>query len=361
MTDAVDERALHVVSPASLRTWFRFFVHDPGGLDRIQHVGDDPRLSPDRLLRRLETTGARVAVFHSSHETLLRDRALADRLRDRGYPAFAQSPEAARLGVDKFVMRRFFQEYGLSALPWWRPDSPEGTADNPLVVVKARSGTQSLGTRLARLRGAALAGDEFCELYADGTEYSVLVYRDAAGDAVLPPVWKGPTSPDLVPPWRRLRLCPNPLGGAELDRRLREWGLRTAVAARVCGWVEVELLVTGDGTVHVLEINPRVSGTMRIAALATGIPPFSLHREPALRGDLAAVRRAAEVPYSGPPIADPARATFGTSRLTVAADSYAELVRMLGAAAEGQAGVVLASLVSTEESGRSVAVAGGRR
>jgi carbamoylphosphate synthase large subunit len=360
-TVAINERALHVVSPESLRTWLRYFVHDPGGLDRIQHVSDDPQLSLGRLLRRLEAIDARVAVFHSSHETLLRDCALARQLRGRSYAAFAQSPEAARLGVDKFLMRRFFQAHGLSALPWWRRETLGEAADDPMVVVKARSGTQSVGTRLARLRTAALAADEFCELYADGTEYSILVYRDGAGDAVLPPVWKGPTSPDLVPPWRRLRLCPDPLGGSELDTRLREWGLRTAVAARVCGWVEVELLVTGDGAVHVLEINPRVSGTMRIAALATGVRPFSLHREPALRGNLDAVARAAEVPYTGPAIADPARAMFGTSRLTVAAARYGELVQMLGTAADAQARAVLAPLVSTEEIDRSVVVAGDTR
>src|SRR6185369_16359938 len=98
--------------------------------------------------------------------------------------------------------------------------------------------------------------------------------------------WKGATSRALVPPWRRLRLCPYPPLPAGLEALLRADARALADAIDTAGFVEIEYLVTADGRRVVLEINPRVSGTMRIASLATGIPIFSL---PVLRdvaGDL---------------------------------------------------------------------------
>ncbi|MEW1860526.1 orotidine-5'-phosphate decarboxylase [Streptomyces sp. NPDC088194] len=351
---------LHVVAPGSLLAWLPYFVADPGGLDQVVHAGTGPDLASEEARDALRGTDADLVVFHSSHETLLRDSALADELRAQGRTVLAQSARAARLGVDKFAMRGLLDEEGLSTLPWWPGDRPPpAPAGDTPVVVKSRFGTQSEGIRLD-LAGAAAAGpDEFCESYADGTEYSVLVYRDAAGAAVLPPVWKGATSRHLVPPWRRLRLCPDPFGGSALDRVLREYGLRTAVAAGSIGWAEAELLVTAEGTVHVLEINPRVSGTLRIAALAAGLPVFDMHRRPGARGDLPAHGVAAELPYSGPSFADPERGVFATSRLTAVAPTYGELATVVQQRAgdcpvvEGTArfGPVLAGLAGAERSG----------
>ena len=128
-----------------------------------------------------------------------------------------------------------------------------------------------------------------------------------------------------MPPWRRLRLCPCPGLTADVARALRRTTLRIADAAGCTGFVEVEYLATDSGELLVLEINPRVSGTMRISAMAAGVPLFGLHRLTALRGDLPAIRHAAEVPYDGEPYCDPAAGVVATSRLTVAADDAASL------------------------------------
>jgi D-alanine-D-alanine ligase-like ATP-grasp enzyme len=362
MTDLATARTLHVVAPESLRAWFRHFVQNGAGTD-ILHIGTDPSVPAAVIVARMRETGATLAVFHSSHETLLRDCALAAMLRSLGYAVLAQSAFAARLGVDKFRMRSFLQRSGLSSLPWWLPgDVAAATPPEATVVVKARSGTQSAGIRLATLRTAAPSDGEFCELYADGTEYSVMVYRDDAGDATLPPVWKGTVSRDLVPPWRRLRLCPAPAQDHELDETLRARGLRTAVAARSAGWVEVEFLVTAAGTPHVLEINPRVAGTMRIASLAAGVLPFGMHRTPAIRGHLAAVRYAAEVPHDGPAVIDPVRSIYSTSRLTLAAHSYRDLAATLSEVTGGPADAALARLAASEDrAGPAVASAASQR
>lgn len=198
---------------------------------------------------------------------------------------------------------------------------PPGTR----LVVKRRFGTQSQGTWLADAGTDSIAPDEFAEAYLDGCEYSVVVYREGDSVATFPPVWKGSVSPDLTPPWKRLRLCPAPAESEAPDAELRAVAGHVARAANAQGHIEVELLATTAGEVVVLEINPRVSGTMRISAMATGLPIFSLHKLPGTRGELQAVRQAGEVPYHGPAVVDPGRQLFATSRVTVAGADRAEV------------------------------------
>ncbi|GAA2882267.1 hypothetical protein GCM10010517_45420 [Streptosporangium fragile] len=316
---------VHAVAPDSLRSWFGHFV-DLGPDDRTVHLGEDPRVDPAPLLEAIGPVPRATVVFHSGHVTLGRDQLLAFRLRELGHRAECQSRLCASLGSDKILMKEFFDRYGLVSPPWARAgDPPPGDAPDAPVVVKDRHGTQSVGTRLARAGECRLAPNELGELYVDGVEYSVLVYRDGHGTATFPPVWKGPTTPALVPPWRRLRLCPDPVLGGTWERKLRAVGKRLADLAEAHGYLEAEFLLTRTGEVHLLEINPRVSGTMRLAAMATRLPIFSLHARPEFRGHLRAVRFGGEVPYRGVPIADPDGAVFATSRLTVAGESLGEV------------------------------------
>jgi carbamoylphosphate synthase large subunit len=326
---------LYLVAPASLESWFAGFV-PPGPADDVVLTGEGPDLDVRAILERLGDPGARVAVFLSAHETLVRDCGAARDLRELGHEVVAQSPACAVLGTDKFAMKAFFDGHGFTSPPWARADAVArlGPPDLPLVV-KQRHGTQSVGTRLERLAACRLAAGEYAEAYHDGVEYSVVAYRDALGCAVFPPVWKGCTSPALVPPWRRLRLCPFPGLAAATDAALRRTTRALAEAADCAGFLEVEYLVTAAGP-QVLEVNPRVSGTMRISAMATAVPIFGMHRLTALRGDLAATHHAAEVPFAGKPFRDPANGVVATSRLTVAATGAGELLdrlRRLDAAA----------------------------
>ncbi|MEU8207354.1 hypothetical protein [Streptosporangium sp. NPDC049046] len=316
---------IHAVAPASLESWFGHFV-DLGPRDRVVFTGEDHRVDVAPLLDAIGETPRATVVFHSSHTTLGRDQLLAFRLRELGHGAECQSRLCASLGSDKILMKEFFDRYRLVSPPWARAGEPlpETGPDTP-VVIKDRHGTQSVGTRLTRADECRLAPNELGELYVDGIEYSVLVYRDEHGTATFPPVWKGATSPDLVPPWRRLRLCPGPTLGGTWERKLRAVGKRLADLAEAHGYLEVEFLLTRTGEVHLLEINPRVSGTMRLAAMATRLPIFSLHARPELRDHLYAARFSGEIPYSGDPITDADGEVFATSRLTVAGESPQEV------------------------------------
>lgn len=316
---------VHAVAPASLRSWFGHFVDLAPG-DRAVFTGEEAGADVSPLLGAIGRAPRATVIFHSSHATLGRDQLLAFRLRELGHRAECQSRLCASLGSDKILMKEFFDRYRLVSPPWARAGEPlpEVGPDTP-VVIKDRHGTQSVGTRLARAGEYRLAPNELGELYVDGIEYSVLVYRDEHGTATFPPVWKGPTTPELVPPWRRLRLCPDPALGGAWDRRLRALGKRLAELADAHGYLEVEFLLTASGEVHLLEINPRVSGTMRLAAMATRLPIFSLHARPELRDHLGAARFSGEVPYSGDPITDAEGEVFATSRLTVAGQSPKEV------------------------------------
>jgi hypothetical protein len=314
--DAVE----YLVAPESTRIWFAHFLADRDR-GRVRFLGEDPETVPPDRLAGLDPASTRLVVFYSAHETLDRDDRIAAALREQGHAVLSQSPLSVRLGVDKFAMKRFFDEHAIPTPPWVCGGGfPMGfPADGP-VVVKARGGTQSRDMRLVARSALALGPHEFAEPYLDGIEYSVLVYRDAFRHVVFPPVWKGANGRDLTPPWRRLRLCPFPGLSPELDGRLRSSALGIADAAQTLGFVEVEYLVVADGRELVLEINPRVSGTMRIAALATDVPVFSVPNLPDLVGALPAQRYAAETPHSGPPFIDAAAGVYATSRLTVVAD-----------------------------------------
>lgn len=320
-----DVPTLYLVAPDSLKSWYAAFMALAPG-DDVMFTGEGPDLPIALLLARLGGPGERMVVFLSSHATLARDTTVAGRLRGRGYRVVVQSNRCAALGADKLAMKAFFDASGFASPAWARADGRHllGSPERPLVV-KNRWGTQSIGIMLESRGEFRLAPDEFCEDYLDGVEYSVVVYRDERGCAVFPPVWKGPTSPALVPPWRRLRLCPFPGLPADVERELRRTGRRIAEAADCVGLMEVELLLTAAGALHITEINPRVAGTLRISAMATGTPILAMHKRPQLRGDLTASRFAAEIPYRGEPYSDPQDDVYASSRLTVAAGSLAGL------------------------------------
>jgi predicted ATP-grasp superfamily ATP-dependent carboligase len=329
-------RATHLVMPASVGSWFAHFLAPPAQ-QRVAVLGEAPAIDVGEVLDTLEAAGADRVILHSGHDTLLRDRALAGALASHGYRSVAQSARATAIGLDKRLMKEFFDQHGFAGLPWTTGERLPTVAGDPLVVVKARHGTQSRGTMLARLSGHTPGPDEIAELYADGTEYSMVVFRDGDRTVTLPPIWKGRTSTELVPPWRRLRVCPHAPIDAGLEDELRASARAIAAAADAVGLIEIEYLVTDDDRVNVLEINPRISGTMRLAAMATGVPIFSLYDND-MTGDLLAVAHGAEIPYRGAPVCDPAGGVFATSRLTVVADDPARALDKLrrhgGVAAE---------------------------
>jgi ATP-grasp domain len=319
----------YLISPDSLSGWFDHFA-DLDRDDLILHLGEGETLDARQVSRAIGSgRAAWPVVIYSSHSSLARDQLMADGLRLLGYAVQSQSASGVALASDKLLMKEFLDRNGFATARWAGPGELGtkglGKSGNGHLVVKDRHGTQSIGTRLAREGQCFLAPDEFCERYHPGTEYSVVVYRDQHRLACFPAVWKGHTSLNLIPPWRRLRLCPYPQSPPGLDDELREMSVAIACAADLCGYTEIEFLVTENGEILVLELNPRVCGTLRLVAMATGVPVFAIHHLPDLDGTISPRQFAAEIPYGGPQFCLPCEQAYATSRLTVACDDPSEL------------------------------------
>jgi hypothetical protein len=314
----------HVVAPASLRTWFEFFTTNTA--DQIHHVGEGDAY-PGDLLGSLKEAGATHVAVHSSHSSLLRDCDIAGELRGAGMVVVAQNRGCAEIGLDKTRMKRFLESAGFSV--------PSSVSTDKRWVVKRCGGTEAAGMRLER-EVPALEPGEFAEQFIDGDEFSVVLFAWGGRVITFPPVYKGPTRIDLIPPYRRPRVCPAPESFARHCQALRSVARGVAVAAGCEGWMEVEFVLTTAGEPVILEFNPRVSGTMRLSAMASRVPVFDLpHLMGSVPDDIRAVRYGAELPWRGSPIANPAADVFATSRMTAAADSIPELaakIAGLGAA-----------------------------
>jgi hypothetical protein len=317
---------VHLVAPPSVAAWLPHFQApgDPAPLV----LGAGPTVDVAAVRR---ACAGQPAAFLSAHETLLRDRALADHLSLEGYRIRCQSHRATVLGVDKLMMKEFLRSAGFATLDWQDSRRRAEVGWSGPTVVKSRYGTQSAGIRLVSTPAGVPSEADLREPYCAGVEYSVCVYRDDDRCLALPPVWKGATRPDLLPPWRRLRLCPAPAASPVLLDNLTTLSLRIAERAEVTGHLEIEYLVPADGEPVVCELNPRVSGTLRLAAMAAGLPVFSPDELPTGVGCAAPRRSAAEAPYDGPVRCDPAGGVFATSRLTVVTDRVEDLPGALDA------------------------------
>jgi hypothetical protein len=276
--------------------------------------------------------GKGTVILYSSHSTLRRDCDLGALLRAAGHDVFCQTHYCAELGYDKVVMKQFFDDHAFPTPRWGIGSVPRGmsnlTCEDSRIVIKNRHGTQSKDMRLLS-NGPAPSTEEFCELFVEGVEYSVLAFGDSSRHVIFPPVWKGPSTSELTPPWLRMRLCPNPYLAPDIEDQLRSMTLAIARAARGWGFIEAEYIVSGMNEIWVLEINPRISGTMRISAMATGVPIFSIHANESLSGNVVATQCAMEVPYEGGPLTCPELDVFATSRLTVSAQDSSGLQKKI--------------------------------
>lgn len=316
---------IHVISSDSVAAWLPEF--------RVPQT-DRPRLAVPADRAELATweraPGEREFVFVSDHDTLARDLAWARELRQAGHPVRCQSAAAVGLALDKVEMKRFLCRCGVETPAWRTPRRaasgwPTAPAD---AVWKRRTGTQSHGIRLGSCTDTPSA-DEYGEVYRDGVEFSVNVFARQGFATVLPPVWKGPTSKELVPPWQRTRLCAPGTVPPDLATQLARTAADLATALEADGFLEVEYLVGDDGAPQVLEINPRVSGTLRMSALAAAAPIFSWYDARPLPESVPALRYAVEAPHSGPRFVEPERGVYATSRLTVVADTPQELLHRI--------------------------------
>src|ERR1022692_991951 len=311
---------LTVVAPRSLTTWYTAFAGDSSP---AIFVGES-ELDREAILHRLAAeSGGRSIRILSGHDSLIRDFAIGHMLRAKGIGVSAQSGFASALGLDKLLQKRILQAVKVPVPRWGGPGDP--IAPGACILHKQRDSTQSRG--LGWLAGnAKTAEDAYWEEFVPGVEYSVVLYRSPRGTVTFPIVWTGENRRDLLPPWRRLRTVPSGLDAATA-RYLAETSLTIAEIADVWGFMEVEFIVPPTSGPVVIDINPRVCGTMRLVAMATGERIFDWSSFPG-DGDrvVPVLRYAAEVPFDGTPFTSDD--VIATSRLTCSGDD-ARAVRQL--------------------------------
>ncbi|WP_317447686.1 ATP-grasp domain-containing protein [Streptomyces collinus] len=320
-TDGAGKAApvLHLFSGPSLAGWMPAFATPGHHTYEILSRSADPTQAAAWAATLVESPDQRI-VLHADHLSLLRDAEVGRQLALRGYDVVAPTPLAAAVGQDKALMQWLLRRNGVPQ----PSDSARATpaADRPSVI-KLRAGTEGRGTRLGGLSEAA--EHELSEPFVHGHEYSVNVYTAGTGAMTFPPVAKGETRLDLVPPPRRRRECPAPALTAVLEAQLRSTAVAAVSACAAEGFAEVEFVVEhGTGDVLVLEVNPRVSGTLRMSAMATRTRLLDLFSRRSVQGGTVhAVRAAVEQPYSGEPFCDLEQGIVATSRITVADTNHA--------------------------------------
>jgi predicted ATP-grasp superfamily ATP-dependent carboligase len=326
----------YCIAPESLAIWFSAFAELRAN-DRKFHIGEMSSES-DVLKRGIGFRGSNVqkVVILSSHGSLLRDLDLAERLRNRGIEVGSQTPEGTTVGLDKVKFKEVLDAIGVATPPWGHLSSLSSA--DPGILLKRRNGTQSRGIRWFDGVKPKYEHEWYWEEFVSGCEYSVVAYAGTSSVTFLPLVSKGQTQFDLMPPWRRLRICPDPELSNELEDILIGESRRVLEFLDIWGFVEFEFVVDSNGRAFLLEVNPRVCGTLRIAAMASNVKVFSFFNADEFRLPYrwGARRQALEVPYDGVPFVSEDLRVMASSRMTIAADSSAELIQLARTELAGQ-------------------------
>lgn len=106
------------------------------------------------------------------------------------------------------------------------------------------------------------------EKYISGIEMSVQVVRYGNKSIVSPPVYKGPTSLEMIHPLKKLRIFPNPWHAEKLNKRIMEMAIRLADASQAKGPLDIDLVAVNEEEFYVLEVNSRLSGVSRMICSA---------------------------------------------------------------------------------------------
>jgi len=328
-----------VLGTPAWRTWLPGFLEDPRFRVEL--------LEPDGLVARVARLRPAAVVFLSRHETLRRDRGLADALAGLGVPVVAQPKEMVKLGLDKTKMaRRASLVPGLEpvrGLPLAHAAAELAAGRCRAVVAKRNDGTDGddsevfVDAERLRVRGARLREDGYLfQPFVEGVELSLNLMWHEGRCNVYPVVTKGPTDPHGVHPARRTRRCPAALPDAARD--LVRACVDYLAPLRPSGPVEVELIRRPDGRFVLLEVNPRLSATLRLSAVAAASNPFTDLLAAAagvqpLGRPVAAARHALEWPLSRELPAERRAAlcrdgdVWVSTRVTLAAPDRAALAR----------------------------------
>lgn len=344
----------YIVSPISLQTWFSQFV-DLAPEDSIVYSDETECIDESLLRAQLDVSGdpgKTQVIFCSSHKSLVRDCELAERLRTYGYNVTGVNRSAVLYGQNKQIMKGLFNAIGV-ATPAWTPLSSDDTVEvirsrlqNAQYITKEHSSTSGEGNFLGDSAPPSATYHCYAEVFEEGDEYSVVALSSADTIVLFPPVWKGATRRDLSPPYKRLRVCPFPPLYSRLETQMHKIAKQLIQATGVNGLLEVEYIVTPDGRLLVIEVNPRLAGTVLMSAMATETRIFNLLARVTPGPDYilrSATCYTIEMPWQGHLPEVLPRGVHFTTRMAVSGSSYQDIlakiqhVMQLGVVPDAQA------------------------
>jgi carbamoyl-phosphate synthase large subunit len=309
-----------VLGTRAWRAWIDPFLADPRY--RFEYAEPAP-----------EKTDA--IVFLSRHETLRRDLADGEALKGRGVGVVCQPSALVALAMDKRAMaRRAAEVEGLLPVPEFTPaEAARALRERSarMIVAKPDAGTEGRGMHVFRRPGELAStairlheGGYLLQPFIPGEEYSLNMVLHHGRCNHYPVVTKGRVR--RAHPSERSRRCPTPV-----PRRLLTACEEYLRPFRPSGPVEMEVIRSGD-RFYLLDVNPRVSATLRLSAVAAASNPFSdliaaaLHIAP-LGRVVPSLRPAMEWPTPPGVRIEPAKDTWVSTRITIAADDEEELER----------------------------------
>jgi len=113
-----------------------------------------------------------------------------------------------------------------------------------------------------------------CEEYIDGYEISIEVLSYNSEYIPLVPVYKGETSLEGTHPLKKIRSAPCQIDGLDNDL-VRSIAVKIAKTLNSEGTIDIDFIFSKkDKELHVIEINPRPSGTRYLSTASTSISPL---------------------------------------------------------------------------------------
>lgn len=269
-------RVLVVLGTKAWRVWILPFLEDSRFATEVVH-------RPPRALRPGEYN---VVVFLSRHDTLRRDAGIAAALAAARVQSIVCQPGAmVKLGVSKRLMaRRAAVVEGMEAIPELTPaDAAKYLAAKPgrIVVAKPNDGTEGDGLQLFRQAGnlsttgtRLYEGGHVLQPFLAGDEFSINMVWHGGRSNIYPPVSKGAVDAHATHPIFRTRTCPAEPRRDPCWPRLMESCFRYLEPFKPEGPVELEF-IRCRGRFYLLDVNPRLSATLRLNAVASATNPLT--------------------------------------------------------------------------------------
>jgi predicted ATP-grasp superfamily ATP-dependent carboligase len=190
-----------------------------------------------------------------------------------------------KLGMSKRLMaRRAAVVEGMEAIPEMTPaDAAKYLAARPgrIVVAKPNDGTEGDGLQLFRradnlsTTGTRLyEGGHVLQPFLAGDEFSINMVWHGGRASVYPPVSKGAVDAQATHPIFRARTCPAGLRRDPCWPGLMESCFRYLEPFKPEGPVELEFIRRSD-RFFLLDVNPRLSATLRLNAVASETNPLT--------------------------------------------------------------------------------------